>query len=256
MKEKVLHIVDGPSSRWVLEHGKITDEIVVFPLYLSFGHIPRDFTDQELCFSMMSLYNWQKSDRWFEEFPRLKRMVNQDYSSFDKVVVWHGGGAHELLLLYMMAVLTENNLYHVDIRDNTEFMKKMKSMKNPYMGDVSPYDISTFNMSLNMKTVSPQENEEYRKMWHEWTKSKAPYRFTSLVSDCIKEYTGDFMDETILDVIEEEMDQRRIIGSVMGRFMMKNMRIPDAVIHNRIMELVLDGKINRSVLLSVNRTKS
>lgn len=64
------------------------------------------------------------------------------------------------------------------------------------------------------------------------------------------------MDETILDVIEEEMDQRRIIGSVMGRFMMKNMRIPDAVIHNRIMELVLDGKINRSVLLSVNRTKS
>ena len=256
MKEKVLHIVDGPSSRWVLQVGKITDEIFAFPLYLSFGPIPKDFSDQELCYSMMTLYNWPNPDRFFEEFSKLKRMVKLDYSSYDKVVVWHGGEAHELLVLYMMAVLTDNNLYHVDIRDCSEFMGKMEYIPNPYMEDVSPSDISTFNMASNMKKVSPQENEEYRKMWHEWTKSKAPYRFTSLVSDCIKEYTGDFMDETILDVIEEEMDQRRIIGSVMGRFMMKNMRIPDAVIHNRIMELVLDGKINRSVLLSVNRTKS
>ncbi|MCR4812080.1 MAG: DUF1835 domain-containing protein [Bacteroidales bacterium] len=253
MKEKVLHIAEGYYSHSVIAHSGITDKIVEFPLYLSVGHIPKDFSDRELCFSMMSLYNLYESDIILEDFQTLKRLVTQDYSSYDKVVVWHGGGAHELLLLYMMAVIVDDNLYHIDIRDCAEFMKKMGHVKNPDMGDVMPSDISTFNIVSNLKKVSPKEKDEYSKMWYEWTNSKTPYRFSTIVSDCIKEYPCDFMDETIFKVIEGEMGMTRIIGNVMGDFLLKNMRIPDAVIHSRIKDLVQIGELKRSVLLSDNR---
>ena len=253
MKEKVLHIARGPFYRGILLSAGIKGEKVAFPLCLSFGHIPRDFSDKELCFSIMSYYHGWDSKRWKEEFSVLKRLVKQDYSAYDKVVVWHGGGAEELLMFYMMAALTDNNLYHVDVRDCPEYLAKDTTITNPDMSYLSTADIKDFNMFSYLKPVSLQERELYRDLWGKWSQNDAPYRFSTLDSDCIKEYSSDFMDETILEVIEGETDQRRIIGSVMDRFMMKYKRIPAAVIHNRIMELVQDGKLNRSVLLSVNR---
>lgn len=147
MEKKTLHVVSSPSRKGMLRMGlgklDFYPEVIYLPIDFSFGYIPKDFSDKELCFALASHDN-------VEVFDQLKEFVTTDFSQYEKVIVWHGWSAHELLLLYLMSVLVEGTLYHVDIRENNGFMERYLSKDPlriyPDMGYVSPYDIYTYDM--------------------------------------------------------------------------------------------------------------
>ena len=114
MKENTLHVVSGLSSKGRVAQSLgrlgIKETVTYLPTDFSFGYIPKDFSDKELCFSLASRNQ-------IDLFYNLKEFITTDYSRYQKVIVWHGWSANDLLLLYLMSVLTEENLYPIDISD-------------------------------------------------------------------------------------------------------------------------------------------
>ena len=250
MKEKTIHVVSGLSVRGTLKHAfskmGVTDEIIYLPVAFSFFYIPKDFTDKELCFSALSNCNpYFDSQCLYEE---LRKFIDKDFTQYDKVIVWHGWEADDLLLLYFMSVLVESNLYHVDIRECKELVKKQSpSMRRSYfgLGWVSPYDITSFNLYSYAKSLSEEEKEHNKKQWYRWANSSSPYRISSFSDGIIREYPVDFMDEVILDCAKKESQIRVIVAYVMGRF--SDIQLHDTYISRRILELYWEGKLTISV---------
>ena len=246
METKTLHVVSSSSAKVTLEMGEVKDDIVFLPINLSCAYIPKDFSDKELCFSALSNCNpYFDSQCLYEE---LRKFIDKDFTQYDKVIVWHGWEADDLLLLYLMSVLVESNLYHVDIRECKELVKKQSpSMRRSYfgLGWVSPYDITSFNLYSYAKSLSEEEKEHNKKQWYRWANSSSPYRISSLSDGIIREYPVDFMDEVILDCAKKESQIRVIVAYVMGRF--SDIQLHDTYISRRILELYWEGKLTISV---------
>lgn len=250
MKEKTIHVVSALTYRGTLKQAfskmGVTDEIIYLPVAFSFFYIPKDFTDKELCFSALSNCNpYFDSQCLYEE---LRKFIDKDFTQYDKVIVWHGWEADDLLLLYLMSVLVESNLYHVDIRECKELVKKQSTdMRRSYfgLGWVSPYDITSFNLYSYAKSLSEEEKEHNKTQWYRWANSSSPYRISSLSDGIIREYPVDFMDEVILDCAKKESQIRVIVAYVMGRF--SDIQLHDTYISRRILELYWEGKLTISV---------
>ena len=237
MKENTLHVVSGLSSRGRLLQSLgllgIKENVTYLPTDFSFGHIPKDFSDKELCFSLASRNQ-------IDGFYNLKEFITTDYSRYQKVIVWHGWSANDLLLLYLMSVLTEENLYQIDISD-----------QYPNMGYVCIQDIIDKNMVSLAKPVSKQEQINYRNQWYKWANSNSPYRFSDIHTGVIKEYPENFMDSCIIESVKETDNLFMIIGAVMTKF--DHLFIPDFIIYRRILELRQDKVLKLSVTLNENK---
>ena len=105
-KERVLRLIKSSDNA----------EIEVCPTSLSYGILPEDYTKRELAATVASF----KNIGWTDD---LYKFVHRDYSVYDKVIVWHGRDAGELLLLYLMADLTRDNLYEIDVADCEELLQ-------------------------------------------------------------------------------------------------------------------------------------
>lgn len=234
MKENTLHVVNGLSSRGRLLQSLgllgIKETVTYLPTDFSFGHIPKDFSDKELCFSLASRNQ-------IDGFYNLKEFITTDYSRYQKVIVWHGWSANDLLLLYLMSVLTEENLYQIDISD-----------QYPDMGYVCIQDIIDKNLVSLAKPVSKQEQIYYRNQWDKWTNSPYPYRFSDIHKGIIKGYPENFMDPYIFDAVKKSNNLLLIIGDVMTK--MDYLFIPDSIIYRRILQLQHDRVLKLSVTLN------
>ena len=252
MENKTLHIVSGLSYRATLKIGLselgIKDDIVYLPIDLSLHYIPKDFSDTELMQSAMSLniLGLELQEKMVV-FNQLKEFVTTDYSNYDKVIVWHGWSAYDLLLLYLMSVLVGDNLYHIDITTCEDYMKKYPSLPYLDMGYVSPYDVYTFNMLSFAKAVTDKEKIEYTNQWSRWKNSSAPYRFSNIHTGVIEEYQADFMDEAILKYANNESKFILLVGKVFKEF--DGLFISGSIIFNRILELYLEHKLDLFVSL-------
>ena len=242
MEKKTLHIVSSLSIKAVVRVGldelDIYPEISYLPINFSFGYIPKDFSDTELCFALAS-------HNQMEAFDQLKDFVTTVYSQYEKVIVWHGWSAQELLMLYLISVLTYDNLYHIDITSCAEFMKKQNSWPYVDMGCVCPDDIKTFSMFSLAKKVMGTEKTEYIGQWNRWKASTKPYRFSSAETGIIEEYPADFMDDTIIKYAKEG----RVLGALMAKVFQEyyNLFISDSIILKRIRELYREHKLNLTV---------
>lgn len=236
MKENNLHVVSGLSSKGRVSHSLgllgIKDTVKYLPTNLSSGYIPKDFSDKELCFSLASRNQ-------IDGFYNLKEFITTDYSRYQKVIVWHGWSANDLLLLYLMSVLTEENLYQIDISD-----------QYPDMGYVCIQDIIDKNMVSLAKPVSKQEQIYYRNQWDKWANSPYPYRFSDIHKGIIEEYPENFMDPYIFDAVKKSDNLLLIIGDVMTK--MDYLFIPDLIIYRRILELRKNRVLKFSVSLNEN----
>ena len=127
MKEKILHVVSSACYRVILKQAfygmGIEDEIIYLPVDFSCNYIPKDFSDTELMLSAMSIDGLELQEK-IVIFNQLKEFITKDYTHYEKVIVWHGGSATDLLLLYLMSILTDDNLYHIDITTCEDFMKE------------------------------------------------------------------------------------------------------------------------------------
>lgn len=252
MEKKTLHVVSGLSYRGTLKNGLsemgIKDNIIYLPIDFSCHYIPKDFSDTELMLSVMSLniLGLELQEKMVI-FNQLKEFVTTDYSNYDKVIVWHGWSAYDLLLLYLMSVLVDDNLYHIDITTCEDFMKKYPSLPYLDMGHVSPYDIFTFNMPSLAKAVTDKEKIEYMNQWNRWKCSTAPYRLSNIHTGVIKEYPADFMDETIIKYAENESKFIILVGKVHKEF--DDLFISDSIVFSRILELYWEHKLDLFVSL-------
>lgn len=252
MEQKTLHVVNGLSARNTVRRGLsemgIMDDIVCLPIDFSLHYIPKDFSDTELMLSAMSPNNLGlELQEKMVIFNQLKEFVTTDYSNYDKVIVWHGWSAYDLLLLYLMSVLVGDNLYHIDITTCEDYMKKYPSLPYLDMGYVSPYDVYTFNMLSFAKAVTDKEKIEYTNQWSRWKNSSAPYRFSNIHTGVIEEYQADFMDEAILKYANNESKFILLVGKVFKEF--DDLFISGSIIINRILELYLEHKLDLFVSL-------
>jgi hypothetical protein len=233
MKKKTLHLVSSLCIKGTLKMGlcklEQKPEIAYLPIDLSFGYIPKDFSDKELCFALASHGH-------MEVFDQLKKFVTTDYSQYEKVIVWHGLSASELLLLYLMSVLVEGELYHVDIRD---YKGKDPSRLYSDMGYVCPGDIS--DMISLAKQLNFNAKEYCREQWYKWASSTTPYRFSNIHTGVIEEYPEDFMDDSIKEYVQKKSSFIRVVGKIMMKY--HDLFIPDSIIVRRLYQLRDDGEI-------------
>jgi len=233
MKKKTLHVVSSLCIKGTLKMGlcklEQKPEIAYLPIDLSFGYIPKDFSDKELCFALASHGH-------MEVFDQLKKFVTTDYSQYEKVIVWHGLSASELLLLYLMSVLVEGELYHVDIRD---YKGKDPSRLYSDMGYVCPGDIS--DMISLAKQLNFNAKEYCREQWYKWASSTTPYRFSNIHTGVIEEYPEDFMDDSIKEYVQKKSSFNRVVGKIMMKY--HDLFIPDSIIVRRLYQLRDDGEI-------------
>ena len=233
MEKKTLHVVSSLCTKGTLKMGlcklEQKPEIAYLPLDLSIGYIPKDFSDKELCFALASHDH-------MEVFEELKKFVTTDYSQYEKVIVWHGLSASELLLLYLMSVLVEGELYHVDIRD---YKGKDPSRLYPDMGYVCPGDIS--DMISLAKQLNFNAKEYCREQWYKWANSQAPYRFSNIHAGVIEEYPEDFMDDSIKEYVQKKSSFNRVVGKIMMKY--DDLFIPDSIIVKRLYHLRDNGEI-------------
>lgn len=233
MKKKTLHVVSSLCIKGTLKMGlcklEQKPEIAYLPIDLSFGYIPKDFSDKELCFALASHGH-------MEVFDQLKKFVTTDYSQYEKVIVWHGLSASELLLLYLMSVLVEGELYHVDIRD---YKGKDPSRLYSDMGYVCPGDIS--DMISLAKQLNFNAKEYCREQWYKWASSTTPYRFSNIHTGVIEEYPEDFMDDSIKEYVQKKSSFNRVVGKIMMKY--HDLFIPDSIIVRRLYQLRDDREI-------------
>ena len=243
-EEKTLHVVSALTYKGTLKQAfremGITDDIIYLPVDFSYRYIPKDFSDKELCFSAFSNGSVMRDSQFQQNvFEKLREFIDTDFTQYGKVVVWHGLAAFDLLLLYLMSVLAENNLYQVDIRDCKEFMEKSLY---PDMDRISPNDITSLNMYSYAKPLSKDEIEYNKKQWHRWAHSSSPYHFSNFNDGIIREYSKDFMDDAILEYAKKESRLFSLVVKVFTRF--EELAIIDTSIIKRILELNWEHKLN------------
>ena len=244
MDKKTLHVVKGQSIGAMVRHGlglKGIKEEIVFPnLFFSYGYIPKDFSDKELCYALAS-------QGQIEMFDRLKEFILRDYSAFDRIIVWHGWSSEDLFLLYLMSAIVDNNLYHVDIRDSDGLMEILLSRNGnpsnlyPDIASVSANDIYTYDMVSLAKPLSDEEKNAYKEQWYRWANSNTIYRFSDTHDGIIKAYPEDFMDAAIFEIANKTSRILSVAGHVMCEF--EHLSIRDVIIFERINELVREGRL-------------
>ena len=247
MKEKTLHVVSSACYRGTLKQAfygmGIEDEVICLLVDFSCNYIPKDFSDAELMLAVMSIETDRLTVQDKEEiFYDLKTFVTTDYSSYDKVYVWHGWSADDLLLLYLMSILTDDNLYHIDITSCAEFMKEHSSWPYLSMGSVALGDINTFSMLSLAKKVMGAEKIEYINQWNRWKSSTKPYRFSNAQTGIIEEYPADFMDDTIIKYARDGY----VLGILMAKVFQEfdHLFISSSIILKRIRELYCEHKLD------------
>lgn len=170
MKKKILHIVDSDAAKgrvFQLINSSENEQIEVCPTYLSYGILPKNYTKKQLAATAASLqkYNWTDD---------LYKFVHRDYSVYDKVIVWHGRHAGELLLLYWMADLTKNNLYEIDVADCEEIFHKFIRTSLYKFPVISVKELDLEEMERHnwlgkyLKKVSKERHNQYKSNWKFW----------------------------------------------------------------------------------------
>jgi len=177
MAAKNLHIV--PSDQTAKRVFRIvncpdSDEIAVCPVVFSCGILPKTYDKKELedTAEFLRLYSYYS----------LYDFVHKEYSAYDKVIVWHGRTAEELLLLYMMADLTKDNLYEIDLADCEEFFvyfQKHSLYHYPVITThfLEPEDMDKYDwLNDYLKKVNVEQHEKYKREWKYWRKSPSLLR--------------------------------------------------------------------------------
>ena len=103
MNKKILHVVSSDTVKervFQLINSSKNEEIVVCPTSLFYGKLPKNYTKKELTAMALSLQKYSFQDSLYE-------FTHRDYSVYNKVIVWHGRNAEEILLLYWMAPMAD-----------------------------------------------------------------------------------------------------------------------------------------------------
>lgn len=245
MKNKILHVVSSHSATIKIGFDiiNIKDEISCFPINLSFGYLPKDFSDKEIAFCLASHHLF--STQYIKCFEEFKQFISTDYSVYDKVIVWHGGLASDLLLLYLVSVLVKEKLYQIDIRDCVALFKKISSKPFCGIGFICPEDISLYNLISLAKPLSKETMHHCKEKWFKWTNNNSMVRLNDITTGEIKTYPENFVDDLIIEAARKNLN----LGNFSGFIALKTGRdigLYDYIILSRISHLIAKHKIGVS----------
>lgn len=230
MKKGILHIVWGEGNCLALKSGLsmkgITAEVLYFPSMFECGHLPKDLSDKELILHLASYGEMELLDK-------LKDFVTKDFTKYEKVIVWHGDNANELLMLYFICSFIDANLYHIDITKKT--IPENSASNSVQMLDLSPANICDMGwMEEILEPISVDKQVSYKQLWNQWTAKKGYYRRYNKVINDIEILDENFMDMVICEVLQKESDYRMAVGKLMG--LIKG--LGDRSIGNRVLKYV------------------
>lgn len=254
MQERTLHVVSDILVRSSLIGGfcemNLQEEVTCLPINLSFGYLPKYFSDKELGLALASRTSYKSFRTYSKWLGKLKQFFSTDYSVYDKIIVWHGNSASDLLLLYLMPVIVKENLYHIDIKECVGFMKNHRRSVLIDMNLVNPKDIAQYNMISLAKPLSEERLQYCRKQWHRWKKNKSPFRFYDAETGDIKAYPEDFIDDCIIEAAKKHPDSGpfAFVAYVMASCRdCHSVSVPETAIIKRIHHLILEHKLEVSV---------
>lgn len=170
MNKKILHIVYSDAAKervFQLINSSENEELEVCPTYLSYGILPKNYTKKQLAATAASLQKYDWTDN-------LYKFVHRDYSVYDKVIVWHGRDAGEILLLYWMDDLTKDNLYEIDVADCEELFQEFirTSLYHFPVISVAALDLEEMErhnwLGEYLKKVSKEQHNQYKSNWKFW----------------------------------------------------------------------------------------
>jgi len=170
MNKKILHVVSSDAVKervFQLINSSKNEEIVVCPTSLDYGILPKNYTKKELTATALSLQKYSCSDSLYE-------FTHRDYSVYNKVIVWHGRNAEEILLLYWMADLTKDNLYEIDVADCKEVFEEFKrtSLYHFPVIFVEALEIEELEcydwLGEYLKKVGKEQHDQYKSNWEYW----------------------------------------------------------------------------------------
>ena len=215
MNKKILHIVGSDAAKervFQLINSSKNEQLEVCPTYLSYGILPKNYTRKQLAATAASLQKYDCTDY-------LYKFVHRDFSDYDKVIVWHGRDAGELLLLYWMADLTKDNLYEIDVADCEEIFQKFirTSLYQFPVISVTGLDIEEMKrhnlLGKYLKKVSKEQHDQYKSNWKFWRNTP------SLLRVCRD-------NNWVIDSIDEELIEKKMYGIMNSDWFHK---IPDWV---------------------------
>lgn len=178
MDKKILHIVSSDTAKeqvFQLINSSKNQDIVVCPTSLSYGKLPKNYTKKELVATALSLQKYS----WYES---LYEFTHTDYSVYDKVIVWHGRNAEEILLLYWMADLTKDNLYEIDVADCEKVFKEFKRTSSYHFPVIFVEALEIEEMECHdwlgkyLKKVDEEQHRQYKSNWDYWRNNQSLLR--------------------------------------------------------------------------------
>lgn len=209
MAAKNLHIVsnDHVAKRVfrIVDCSK-TDEITVCPVIFSCGILPKTYDRKELVDTaeFLRIYSYYT----------LYEFVHRDYSAYEKVIVWHGRTASELLLLYLMADLTKDNLYEIDIADCEKFFsyfQKHSLYHYPVITTdfLEPDDMDKYDwLNTCLKKVNMEQYKKYRSEWEYWRNKPSLLRVCKTNNFKIEYVDSEYIEGLMQNIISQKWFNR------------------------------------------------
>lgn len=239
---KTLHIVSGLAAagtmKLYLKGIDSNDKIALWEAPFTYGPLFRDFSDKELKRRTSFFYNFFGHYE-YDLYPAMHNIINRDFGKYQKVVVWHGDGVDECLLLYMICSLTEGQVYEADITELYELFPHFKS--TPFPLALAHCSVDNIRIMYDkIKPVPEEAKARYISEWHKWSKSDAPLRLIDN-DNTIFEAGEDYFDNLILSVCSTDYTKAaRIIGEVLFK---SNQLIGDGFLHKRVIWLIRQNKL-------------
>ena len=117
---KNLHIIPGVYTKYHLEemfkNRNINDNILVFDSGMQNGALYSDFNENELYLRSENLKPiFEPFTEQFDFYKNIKPVLNYNYDKYDKITIWHGNTANELLNLYFLCKLIDRPIYTADV---------------------------------------------------------------------------------------------------------------------------------------------
>lgn len=164
-----------------------------------------------------------------------------DFHSYDEVVVWHGDDASSLQLLYLMSVISPDNLYEVSLEDAKNSIEDLKLDVPDYMnchyvfGNMNMSEIKRYDFYSVKKKIALETINRYKEKWKELVDSGSNYRLNGDNGDVIP-YPDDFMDDELKAIFKEPVSKFMGVGKMLIR---SKWNLCDRIILKRIDELNL-----------------
>ena len=239
---KELHITHSLSSRGTLKEAlkkrSINADVIAVCSMFEYAPIPHDFKETSLRYRSLKIEEITGFDK-SEYCDGINWFINFDFSSYEKIVIWHGNSVDERLSLYLSCRLINRNLYSANI-----MMLKDKFSHLSHNPFVLPMDCCSPENMLSVYDRISLIGEEQKlaccDLWNRWSKSEASLRVINRDDDIV-EVGVDYFDSYILNNCTNEFHDGAM---VMGKTLCDtNFMTEDGFLNKRFMELIKQGKL-------------